>query len=156
VPGGEDTDTGDEPGRLAKFFAVLVVVACVVGVVLLIKGLYPADLNLDDNPDFIDTIFNNKAVIWAARLLLFSAAFVLAFAGIFIVVSTIVRMKNKEWLRKAGPFEVSETAIKDLEDQIEFWRDAALVGQDEVQSLTKQLEESDEVIEQLQLQMDDG
>lgn len=71
------------------------------------KGLYPADLPTTKNPDFIDNIFANKAVAWAARLLLVSAAAVLAFGGIFIAVSIGIRMKNREWLRRAGPFEIS-------------------------------------------------
>ena len=41
-------------------------------------------------------------------------------------------MKNGEWLRKAGPFEVSETAVSEIEGQVEFWRDAALAGQEEI------------------------
>jgi len=38
------------------------------------EGLYPADLPASRNPDLIDNIFNNRGVLWAARLLLVSAA----------------------------------------------------------------------------------
>jgi hypothetical protein len=41
-----------------------------------------------------------------------SAGGVLAFGGIFIVVSIGIRMKNGEWLRRAGPFEISERYLK--------------------------------------------
>ena len=122
----------------------------------MVKGLYPADLPIDKNPDFIDNIFDNRAVVWAARLLLVSAAAVLAFGGIFIVSSTVIRMRNKEWLRRAGPFEISETAVSEIEGQVEFWRDAALAGQEEVAELTERINESDELIEHLQLMLDDG
>lgn len=137
-------------------FGLLIIVACAVGLVLLVKGLYPADLPPTANPNFIDTIFDNRAVVWAARLLLVSAAAVLAFGGVFIVISTGIRMKNGEWLRRAGPFEISETAVSEIEGQVAFWRQAALAGQEEVEELTERLEESDELIEQLHNMIDDG
>jgi hypothetical protein len=59
---------------------------------------------------------------WAARLLLVSAAAVLAFGGVFIIASTVIRMKNGEWLRRAGPFEVSETAADRMAGQVELRR----------------------------------
>lgn len=143
-------------GPVSTAFALLFIVACVVGVVLLVKALYPADLPSTTDPDFIDNVFDNRAVIWAARLLLVSAAAVLAFGGLFIVISTGIRMKNGEWLRRAGPFEISETAVSEIEGQVDFWRQAALAGQEEVAELTERLEESDELIEQLHNMLDDG
>ncbi len=150
---------GDAVGpmeRVGQLIAVLLIFAIPVGLVLLAIGMFPADLPAKTNPSFIDTIFDNKGVVWAARLLLVSAAAVLAFGGVFIVVSTGIRMKNGEWLRRAGPFEVSETAVSEIEGQIEFWRQAALTGQEEVEELTERLGESDELIEQLHNMLDDG
>lgn len=143
-------------GPVSTAFALLFIGACIVGVVLLVKGLYPADLPSPTNPDFIDNVFDNRAVVWAARLLLVSAAAVLAFGGVFIVISTGIRMKNGEWLRRAGPFEISETAASEIEGQVDFWRQEALAGQEEVAELTERLEESDELIEQLHDMLDDG
>ncbi|HMJ72367.1 MAG TPA: hypothetical protein VK471_03265 [Solirubrobacterales bacterium] len=134
----------------------LPIVAGLAGLVLLIKGLYPADLPLTTNPNFIDNIFDNRAVIWAARLLLVSAAAVLAFGGVFIVISIGIRMKNEEWLRRAGPFEISETAVTEIEGQVSFWRQVALASQEEVTELTARLEESDDLVEQLYGMFDDG
>jgi len=125
------------------------VAVCLVGVALLVKGLYPADLPLTKNPDFIDNVFDNRGVVWAARLLLVSAAAVLAFGGLFIVVSTGIRMKNGEWLRRAGPFEISETTVSEIEGQLDRWRAAALARQEKVVELTERLDESDELIEGL-------
>jgi hypothetical protein len=113
------------------------------------KGLYPADLPSTKDPVFIDSIFHNRAVIWAARLLLMSAAAVMAFGGVFIVVSIGTRMRNGEWLRRAGPFEVSENTISEGEGRIDLWRTAAVVSKEEVAELTERLEESDKIIEQL-------
>jgi hypothetical protein len=145
-----------EAGKGTTFFGVVLLIGLLVLLFLLVKGLYPADLPIDKNPDFIDNIFDNRAVIWAARLLLVSAAAVLAFGGVFIVVSTGIRMKKGEWLRKAGPFEVSETAVSEIEGQVEFWRETALEKQEEVAELTERINESDELIEHLQLMLDDG
>lgn len=127
--------------------AALLILSCAVGVVLLAKGLYPVDLPTVKNPDFIDTIFDNRAVLWAARFLLLSAALVLAFGGSFIVLSIGMRAKNGQWLRRAGPFEISETTMREIERQLDRWHTAALVGQEEVADLTERLEKADELIE---------
>jgi transposase-like protein len=58
-------------------------------------------------------------------------------------------MKNGEWLRRAGPFEVSENTLSEVEGRIDLWRNAAVVSQEEVLELTERLQESDEIIEQL-------
>jgi hypothetical protein len=65
-------------------------------------------------------------------------------------------MKNEEWLRRAGPFEISETAVTEIEGQVSFWRQAALASQEEVTELTARLEESDNLVEQLYGMFDDG
>jgi hypothetical protein len=122
-----------------------------VGFVFLLRALFPAELPPNADPGFVDIIFNNRGVIWAARLLLVSAAVVLAIGGVFIVGSIVIRMKNGDWLKRAGPFEVSEVAMSDLEAQIGFWRTAALNGQDELTRLRELLRSSDELTEELQL-----
>jgi len=145
-----------EPGKGAKTAAVFFLIAVFVAIGLLIKALYPVDLPGTESPNFIDEIFNNRLVIWAARLLLVSAAAVLAFGGLFIAVSIGIRMKNRHWLRRAGPFEVSEKAVEEIEGQFEFWRDTALEGQAELAQLNAQLQDSDELIEELQTRLKDS
>lgn len=132
-----------------KVLAALGIAVCATGIALLVKGLYPVDLPLAANPDFIDNVFANRGVIWAARLLLVSAAAVLAFGGVFIVVSTGIRMKKGEWLRRAGPFEISETAVGEIEGQLNRWRTVALVRQEKIFELTDRLDESEELIAEL-------
>jgi hypothetical protein len=78
-----------------------------------------------------------------------SAAAVLVFGGVFIVVSTGIRMKNREWLRRAGPFEISETAVGEIEGQLDRWRTVALMRQEKIFELTDRLDESDELIAEL-------
>lgn len=141
-------------GTLGAASALLIITAGIAGVVLLAKGLYPVDLPSTANPDFLDNVFDNRAVVWAARLLLVSAAAVLACGGVFIVISIGIRMRNEEWLRRAGPFEISDTAVSEIEGQMDFWRQTALAGQEEVTELTEHLEESDELVEQLHDMLD--
>lgn len=105
-------------------------------------------------PNFVDNLFDNKGVILAARLLLVSAAGVLAIGGLYTVVSTVVRMKNREWLKRAGPFEVSEQALDDLTQQVEYWRTAAMLSQQESDELRAQVEQSDEMLRQLYTLLD--
>jgi hypothetical protein len=149
--------SGDD--RSSKNDAVLgfvILVGVLIGLGFLVKGLCPTDLPAGTTSNFIDNIFHNRGVVLAARLLLVSAAVVLAVGGVFIVVSTAIRMKNGEWLRKAGPFEVSETALSDIETQLEKWQRASEVGQEEVAELTERIKDSDELIEQLQNELQDG
>lgn len=124
-------------------------VIAAVAILLLVKGLYPADLPASRNPDFIDNIFDNRGVLWAARLLLVSAAAVLAFGGIFIVLSIGIRMKNGEWLRRAGPFEISEGDLSRTGDEVDFWRRAALTNREEADVLQEQLKQSEDLIRDL-------
>ena len=142
----EAQSTHGRNGSLRAALTILGIAGCAVGIALLVKGLYPVDLPLTKNPDFIDNVFDNRGVVWAARLLLVSAAAVLAFGGVFIVVSTAIRMKNREWLRRAGPFEISEPAVSEVEGQVNFWRTAALAREEEVAELTEHMDESDELI----------
>jgi hypothetical protein len=143
-------------GPASTAFGLVLLGASILGLVLLARALYPVDLPASTNPDFIDTIFDNRAVVWGARLLLVSGAAVLAFGGIFIVVSIGIRMKNREWLRRAGPFEISEGAVSEIQDQVEFWRQSALADQAEVAALTKRLGESADLIQNLHDTVDGG
>ena len=151
-----DAQMGSGKDRTNSVLGFVVFLVLLAGLVLLLEGLFPSDLPHASDPNFIDAIFSNKAVVWAARILLVSASVVLAVGGVFIVVSTVVRMRKGDWLKRAGPFEVSETAVLELEDQIEFWRNAALDGREEVAELRELLESSNELIEQMQLALDDG
>jgi hypothetical protein len=135
-------------GRAAVGFGFFV--AVVIGIALLAKGLYPADLPFNRSPDFVDNIFDNRGVLWAARLLLVSAAGVLAFGGIFIVLSIGMRMKNGEWLRRAGPFEISDEPLGRIEEEADLWHQAALAHREEAAGLRERLERSEELIEDLQ------
>lgn len=136
---------GGKPDAPRIGAAVGLFVAGAIGIALLIKGLYPADLPKSRDPDFVDNVFNNRAVLLAARLLLVSAAGVLALGGLFIAVSIGHRMKNREWLRRAGPFEISEGKLTKTETEIGFWRQEALANEQEVIALRQLLESADQL-----------
>jgi hypothetical protein len=126
-----------------------VFVAGAAAIALLVRGLYPADLPQSPTPDFVDNVFDNRGVLWAARLLLVSAAGVLAIGGVFIVVSIGIRMRNGEWLRRAGPFEISEGKAGEARDRTEFWHRAALANREEARKLRVRLERSEELLDDL-------
>jgi hypothetical protein len=135
-------------GRMLTGLGLLVVIAAAA--VLLVKGLYPVDLPESRDPDFVDNVFDNRGVIWAARLLLVSAAAVLAFGGVFIVLSIWIRMKNREWLRRAGPFEISEGSLGKAAGDAEFWRRAAEASEEKAVELRGRLRRANELIQDLQ------
>jgi hypothetical protein len=133
--------------RGSRLIGACFLLALGISILLLAKGLYPADLPASRNPDFVDNIFDNRAVLWAARLLLVSAAGVLAFGGIFIVGSICIRIRNREWLRRAGPFEISEESTHRTEDEADFWRRAARANREEADVLGERLRRSEELLE---------
>jgi hypothetical protein len=90
-------------------------VAIALAIVLLVKGLYPADLPESQSPDFVDNIFDNRGVLWAARLLLVSAAGVLAFGGVFIW-RQVARSKEEEVADLRERLERSEILIGELRE----------------------------------------
>lgn len=129
--------------------AVGLLIVAGIGIGLLVKGLYPVDLPESRDPDFVDNVFDNRAVLLAARLLLVSAAGVLAFGGSFIVVSIGQRIRGREWLRRAGPFEISEGKLAQAEADIDFWQREALANKQEVVALRRLLESTDELAARL-------
>jgi hypothetical protein len=133
----------------STWMAIGLLAIAAIGIGLLARGLYPADLPESRDPDFVDNVFDNRAVLLAARLLLVSAAGVLAFGGLFIVVSIGNRMKDGEWLRRAGPFEIAEEPIGRAEGEVDLWRRIILASDEETANLQDRLRESEEIIEEL-------
>jgi hypothetical protein len=48
-------------------------------------------------------------------------------------------MKNGEWLRRAGPFEISEAPLPQTEGEADFWRQAAMQNREETAKVREQL-----------------
>ncbi|HEX5526769.1 MAG TPA: hypothetical protein VFX44_06170 [Solirubrobacterales bacterium] len=70
----------------------------------------------------------------------------LAFGGVFVVASIGMRMKNEEWLRRAGPFEISEGTLGQAKGETAFWRQAAHSSEAETDRLQDRLRQTEELI----------
>ncbi|HMJ04278.1 MAG TPA: hypothetical protein VK506_15160 [Conexibacter sp.] len=113
-------------------------------------ALFPTALLTPQNPDYLDNIFASREIVWIARLWLASAALVLVVAGVFVVTSTVVRMRNGHWLKRAGPFEVSERTLGRTAWREDYSDDSAHEGYDEAADLRVQLAITSELIEKIQ------
>jgi hypothetical protein len=110
-------------------------------------ALFPAQLPTPQNPDYLDNIFDSRAIVWIARLLLASAATVLVIAGAFIVASTVVHMRSGHWLARAGPFEISEHTRRRAASRDGESDDSADDRDDELTDLRVRLAISSELLE---------
>lgn len=59
-------------------------------------------------------------------------------------------MKNREWLRRAGPFEISEGTLRQAREEADFWHQAAAASQEEVIGLRQELRQSDKLFADLE------
>jgi hypothetical protein len=55
-------------------------------------------------------------------------------------------MRNREWLRRAGPFEISEGPVHHNVDEVDFWRRATLASRKEADALRDDLRRSEELL----------
>jgi hypothetical protein len=101
------------------------------------------------HPDFLNNIFDNGMVLWVARGLLVSAALVLMAGGTYVVLSIFVRIRNREWLRRAGPFEVSEFSVEEFEGQADYWRAVAFARECEIKEADQALDETGALVKSL-------
>lgn len=99
--------------------AFLLLAALVAPFAYLLYRVYPTHHPLSAHPNFIDEVFANNLVLFAARLTLLSAACVLAVAAVFIVVSFWKRGKAGHWMSRFGPFETQ--AVEDVAGQLDQW-----------------------------------
>lgn len=105
--------------------AIAVVLSIPAGFGFAVYKAYPrGPLPVQKNPSWLDTVFENTYVIFAARIVLLALALVLLFGGIYVAASTAVRMWRREWLRRLGPFEPDiaarvEREVGTFEDETE-------------------------------------
>ncbi|HJX46765.1 MAG TPA: hypothetical protein VJ375_02880 [Gaiellaceae bacterium] len=149
------TENGDA-GAVAKFFGFLFIIGVFGAGVLVLYRIYPAGIREKTNPGFVDNIFGSNLVVFASRLVLLSAALVLAFAGGYIVVSIVSWMRHRQWLSKMGPFEVSREAIEQLQGLVQFWQENAVQQAEEVSQLQAQLQETNELLQMFMQDPDEG
>jgi hypothetical protein len=134
-----------EDEHVGRGFAFLALLALGVGV--LIYRLYPSHRTPEKNPNFVDVIFANNLVVLAARLVLLSAAGVLAVAAVFIVISFWKRGKAGHWMSRFGPFETQ--AVEDLAGQVNQWIEWWQVENARADELQGRVEESEKLFADL-------
>lgn len=139
--------TSNTPNRTASpaaaALATLLLSIDAIGVAALCASLFPTHLPAPRDVQPVNVVLDNQTVILAMRLSLVTAALVLIVGGAFVVRSTFARMKNGDWLRRAGPFEVSEAAVTALEDEVHFWRSAARDCYEQLDRLSELEDETD-------------
>lgn len=87
----------------------LLVVLFAVAALYVALRIYPSDLPaLQPHPDFLAVVFQNRALVFTGRVTLLVVA-------AFIVLSILARTLNRQWLSKAGPFEVLTAADAETE-----------------------------------------
>jgi len=141
----DDTSTKSGPGTTFLGFVALFGIAVLATVIL--YRIYPGELADKTNPGFLDNIFNSNIVVFAARLILFSAALVLAFLAAHMIWSIVQWFRLGHLLTKIGPLQVSEHAIQTLQAELEFWQREADSLYQQVDTLSERLQESDELLE---------
>lgn len=109
---------------------LLIVLSAIVGAYVALR-VYPSDLpSPQPHADVVAILFQSRALIFTGRIMLLVVA-------AFIVLSIVARVLNRQWLTKAGPFEVSTAADAEIE------RDA----------LKEELDQAYETIRKLELEV---
>jgi Na+-transporting methylmalonyl-CoA/oxaloacetate decarboxylase gamma subunit len=147
---GGDSPPPSTGATVGGVFLVLFLIALAVGLLLLVL---PPTYVPPKDAGWLDGIFSNRLVMAATRIVLLSVGVVLLFAAAFIVTSIVTRMHRGEWIRRFGPFEVSEASQELQTTREEIDRLNALIAAEDESS--KQLSEGDALIEELIRELDE-
>jgi hypothetical protein len=134
--------TSDRMLRLKRWPSRILALALVGVAIGIAAKLYPHPISVRHNPSLLDVFFDSRAVVLGVRI-------VFLFTGAFIVASLFARIWGRQWLSKAGPFEVSEAGNADLRDQVEKWQSQARDTATEITTLRDRLAEADAIFEEL-------
>jgi hypothetical protein len=116
---------------------LLVALSIAVGLYVALR-IYPSDLTAPQpHADFIATIFQSRVLIFTGRITLLVVA-------AFIVLSIVARIWNRQWLSKAGPFEIS-TAMTDVERERDGLSDELMSARATIRELKARIETRDEL-----------
>lgn len=128
--------------RLGRWPARGVAIGLVVLGVVLAIHLAPNKIITAPHPGLVDQIFNSRILVLFIRV-------VIVFAAGFIVASLFANVWASRWLAKAGPFEVSESVVADLKDQVRASKEEAATAADEIAALQVRLDKSDLTIHEM-------
>jgi hypothetical protein len=116
---------------------LLVVLLTIVGVYVALR-IYPHDLPAPQpHADFVATVFQSRALIFTGRITLLVVA-------AFVVLSIVARIWNRQWLSKAGPFEIS-TAMTDVERERDGLSEELVSARATIRELKARIETQDEL-----------
>ena len=75
---------------------------------------------LRTRPDLtlLELLFDSEPMLVVGRLLIFAAVVVMLACGVFVLGSIVVRIRRGHWLKRAGPFEVSDTTVDEMNREI--------------------------------------
>jgi hypothetical protein len=126
-----------------RHFAHGLVLVLIGATIALADQVYPDDSDVarssDDN--FIDSVFSDPLVIAAASV-------AVVYVAAFCVISVLARIWNRQWLRRAGPFEISDE-VKDLRNSVERWQQEAGRAKDQISELQERLADSNKLTSEL-------
>jgi len=110
---------------------LLLIALCVVSAYVALR-LYPHRMpSSKPHPGYVETVLQSRVLVLAGRM-------ALLFVAAFGVLSIAARMWNKEWLSKAGPFEVSKAAAT-VEHERELLKEQLARAEDRIEHLTGML-----------------
>ena len=134
----------------ARLLLLLATAAVVVGAAV---GLFPRSVPRKSNPGYLDVLFENGLVVFAARLAVVAAAFAVLLGAAYVAASMIVRIERGQWLRRAGPFEAelvgAELSVADVGWLIEELRRAWQANEELERRLRRRDEEFEAASEEL-------
>jgi hypothetical protein len=93
-------------------------------------------------------------MVFTGRLLIVLAAVVLLACAVFVLASIAVRMRQGHWLRRAGPFEVSETATGKVDHRLYGLEEIVVAQRIEIAELGALVEDADRTIANLRAAAD--
>ena len=131
--------------RLKKWPARGVAIGLVGGAIAVAVALYPHYIKLGKNPSLVDQIFQSRTIVVLIRV-------VLLFAAGFIVASLLARIWNRQWLSKAGPFEISD--VVDLTGELDAAEANLAHAEEDINKLNLRISASDRTIEELLTSLD--
>jgi hypothetical protein len=83
-------------GWVDKWLHRITIPLIVAVTVYMLVAVRPPDVDLSDDPSFTDVLFNNRAVVLAAWIIVVDGA-------IYLFASLIARSAQKSWAKQAGP-----------------------------------------------------
>jgi C4-dicarboxylate-specific signal transduction histidine kinase len=91
-------------------------------------------------PTIIEVLFDSQAMLLVGRLLIVVAAAVLFACAVFLLVSMVVRMRQGHWLKRAGPFEISESLAGAVDQRTQVLTDRSATQESQITELEVLLE----------------